>query len=473
MRRSFAFNVAFLIFVNLLVKPFWVFGIDRTVQNNVGEAAYGAYFAVFNFTYIFQIFLDFGLQQYCSREIGANNALLDKQIANLLFFKGLASFVYVFITAIASYFLGYFQYDFICLLLLNQVLLSLSLFLRSNISAHRKFITDALLSVLDKLIMIAICAYLIWSKEITLYLFVLAQTIAYVITCVVSFGIVLSLTKKPDISIDTILIKNLVYQSLPYAAIHFLMTIYYRIDGVMIEKLLGHDGAWQSGVYAQGYRIMESLNNIGYLLSTILLPLFAYNIAKKLPIHTLLKNGFTMMFLIVVVAVVLLFTINQDVVSLLYKGIDLHYSSKVFGILLFNFIPVGLLYVISTLLTAAKEFRFMLVVLLFAVVINVVLNFMLIKKIGALGAAYATLVTQFFLLFVYSIKIFHRFKLSIDLKYALNLVGFAFTSCAFACFLQRHLIWYYIVPIFCVFSLGLSFVFGLVNKSLLALNIKE
>ncbi len=55
MRPSFAFNVAFLIFVNLLVKPFWVFGIDRTVQNNVGEAAYRAYFAVFNFTYIFQI----------------------------------------------------------------------------------------------------------------------------------------------------------------------------------------------------------------------------------------------------------------------------------------------------------------------------------------------------------------------------------------------------------------------------------
>jgi len=33
MKRKFINNLGFLLFLNLLVKPFWIFGIDRTVQN--------------------------------------------------------------------------------------------------------------------------------------------------------------------------------------------------------------------------------------------------------------------------------------------------------------------------------------------------------------------------------------------------------------------------------------------------------
>ena len=45
----------------MLVKPAWVFLIDRTVQNRVGHAAYGTYQALFNLGVIFQIILDLKL----------------------------------------------------------------------------------------------------------------------------------------------------------------------------------------------------------------------------------------------------------------------------------------------------------------------------------------------------------------------------------------------------------------------------
>jgi hypothetical protein len=38
MRKKFALNLLFLLAANLLVKPFWIFGIDRVVQNKVGPA---------------------------------------------------------------------------------------------------------------------------------------------------------------------------------------------------------------------------------------------------------------------------------------------------------------------------------------------------------------------------------------------------------------------------------------------------
>ncbi|MFT5621837.1 MAG: hypothetical protein ACI9QR_002178, partial [Flavobacteriaceae bacterium] len=45
-------NIFLLIFVNLLVKPLWIFGIDLHVQNTVGAENYGFYFVIFNFSFL-------------------------------------------------------------------------------------------------------------------------------------------------------------------------------------------------------------------------------------------------------------------------------------------------------------------------------------------------------------------------------------------------------------------------------------
>ena len=55
MQRKFLTNLGLLLFLNLLIKPFWIFGIDRTVQNTVGVEEYGFYFVVFNFSFLFNI----------------------------------------------------------------------------------------------------------------------------------------------------------------------------------------------------------------------------------------------------------------------------------------------------------------------------------------------------------------------------------------------------------------------------------
>src|SRR5690606_11557829 len=72
MRRFFAQNLLFVIAVNLLVKPLWIFMIDRTVQNKVGHADYGMYQALFNLGLVFQILLDFGINSYNSKSLAEN-----------------------------------------------------------------------------------------------------------------------------------------------------------------------------------------------------------------------------------------------------------------------------------------------------------------------------------------------------------------------------------------------------------------
>ncbi|MDR0294977.1 MAG: hypothetical protein LBH91_02145, partial [Prevotellaceae bacterium] len=75
-QRDFIFNILFLLFLNLLIKPFWILGIDRGVQNTVGAENYGIYFAVLSFTIMLNMLLDFGLTNFNNRNIAQNTQLL-------------------------------------------------------------------------------------------------------------------------------------------------------------------------------------------------------------------------------------------------------------------------------------------------------------------------------------------------------------------------------------------------------------
>ena len=55
MQKKFLTNLGFLLLVNLLIKPFYILGIDAEVQNAASGGEYGLYFALFNFTFLFNI----------------------------------------------------------------------------------------------------------------------------------------------------------------------------------------------------------------------------------------------------------------------------------------------------------------------------------------------------------------------------------------------------------------------------------
>lgn len=84
MRRKFLINITFLLTVSILVKAFWVLGIDRTVQNVVGETAYGNYFSLFSFSVLFTLLLDMGLSGFNNRAVSADPARVRIYFGNVL-----------------------------------------------------------------------------------------------------------------------------------------------------------------------------------------------------------------------------------------------------------------------------------------------------------------------------------------------------------------------------------------------------
>ncbi|MBK8505532.1 MAG: hypothetical protein IPL46_27045 [Saprospiraceae bacterium] len=80
MKKLFLSNLVLVIVLNASVKPLYIFGIDRGVQNAVGASAYGLYFALFNFVYLFQILNDFGIQNFNHSVFSKYQSLIPKYL---------------------------------------------------------------------------------------------------------------------------------------------------------------------------------------------------------------------------------------------------------------------------------------------------------------------------------------------------------------------------------------------------------
>ena len=78
--KSFFGGLSLLLFLNLLIKPAWIFFIDRQVQNAVGHEAYGKYFALFNLTYVLLFAADAGLTNMLVQRVAAGAATNLRQL---------------------------------------------------------------------------------------------------------------------------------------------------------------------------------------------------------------------------------------------------------------------------------------------------------------------------------------------------------------------------------------------------------
>ena len=412
------------------MKPFWVIGIDRVVQNQVGSADYGMYFSLFNLSILFNIILDLGLTNFNNRNIAQHRQLLPKYFSNIVVLKLLLSFFYAIFTVLVGIILGldFEHFKILFLLIFNQFLLSFILYLRSNISGLHLFKTDSLISVLDRVLMISLTGILLWTNilggEFKIQWFVYVQTIAYSITAITAFFIVLSHSKFLKLRINKPFIISTLKQTFPFALLVFFMSFYNRFDAVILKKLL-EDGDVQVGIYAQSFRLLDAVSQFSLLFAGLLLPIFSRMIKQKEKVDDLVHFSF---FLLIVPAIIFVISstfYNQEIISLLYPEHEIA-SVKIFPILMATFIPISITYIFGTLLTANKSLKRLNIIAFSGVVINLTLNLILIPKLFAMGAAITALITQSITAILQMILAIHVFKIKISFKKILSILGFLF-----------------------------------------------
>lgn len=420
MKRKFITNLGLVLFLNLLIKPFWIFGIDRTVQNTVGAEQYGFYFALFNFSLILNILLDLGITNYNSRNIAQHNHLLNKHFSNIINLRILLGLIYFAISMFMAWLWNYNwdQLKLLLILVFNQFLASFIMYLRSNLAGLHLFKTDSIISVLDRALMILICSVLLWGHitqtPFQIKWFAMAQTAAYAITALVAFILVLYRSGKISLRFDGFFSMAILKKSYPYALLTLLMAFYNRIDSVMLERLLP-DGSKHAGIYAQAFRILDAAAMFSLLFAGLLLPIFSKMIKQKEAVGQLVKLS---LVLIVTPAIIVSATsifYNNQIMELLYHC-HVESSALIFAVLMLGYIPISITYIFGTLLTANGSLRALNIMAFSGMVFNVILNLILIPKYQAMGAAVTSLLTQSITAAIQVILAIRIFKLHVNYK---------------------------------------------------------
>lgn len=398
MRKLFATNLIFLLLLNVVVKPLWIFAIDRNVQIVLGAQEYGFYFALFNFSLLFNFLLDLGITNFNNREISYNPQLISQQFANVLVIKLVLALVYFMVTLGIGVSLGFGKRHIVLLavLTLNQFLASLLLFIRSNLNGLHLFKADSVLSVMDKAIVIVLVSLLLWGNlniQLTVEVFALSQTLAYVVAIFIAIWL---LQGKYSIAIyrefDRITIITLIKKGLPFAALVLLMTLYSRLDTVMVERLCP-EGAVSAGIYAQAFRLFDAFNMYSYLFAALMLPIFSRMMSNQEDITELFNFSFNLILIPVVAVAVPAMIYNRPVMSVLYhEHIDV--SSKALVLLMGSFVFVALSYLFGTALTAKGKIWLLCRISLGAVVVSLGSMLILIPRFGVIGAAMANLLAN-------------------------------------------------------------------------------
>jgi len=398
MSKTFYSNLFLLILLNVLIKPFFILGIDAEVQNQVGSVEYGDYFALLNFSFLFNILLDFGITNYNTRNIARNPNVLKGYLGPIVGLRTMLFLVYAVFTFSFGLVIGYSdkQLYLVSILILNQFFVSVLQYLRSNFTGLHLFKIDAFFSVLDRLLLIIICSWLLWWRTsdtvFQIEWFVWAQTAAYGFSALLALLLTFVKVGKSKLQFKTLFSYVMLRQSFPYALLILLMMIYNRMDSVMLERI-HHNGPMEAGIYAQGYRLLDAVNMFALLFAGLLLPIFSRMIAKKESISSLLtSSGLVLLSISTIVAIGGLFY-SETIISARYIE-HIPESSAAFSILILSFIPVSITYIYGTLLTANGSLRRLNQMAFAGLILNFFLNYFLIPETGAWGAAVATLITQ-------------------------------------------------------------------------------
>lgn len=484
MQKKFVTNLIILLFLNLLIKPFWILGIEPHVQAEVGNAAYGVYFGIFNFSFLLNILLDLGITNFNNKNIAQNNHLLDKHFSGLFTLKLGLAVIYILATVVCGLFLGGYDVRLTKLLLVlgfNQFLISMVLYLRSNLQALHLFKTDAMISVLDRIIMIGIVATMLWTnimpRRMDVMDFVYAQTAGYFLAAVIAFFAVIHKTADLRLKWSLPFSLMILKKSFPFAILVLLMTFYNRIDSVMLLRMLPEGdevkttrltelrdpdkaltetelaeknalevelrdtGPEQAGVYAKAYRLLDATNMIAYLFSVLLIPVFSRMLKYKESVEQLVKLAFTMLITVAIVVAVGCSFYSAEIMRLLYGNTNVGDEVVVFSLLMNCFIAVSTTYVFGSLLTANGNMRELNIMAFCGMMINVGMNFMFIKyfHMEAKGTAISSLATQMLTAFAQVLIVQQKFKFKINWRLLTTLAVFVAGVIAIATVCHEYL----------------------------------
>lgn len=332
-----------------------------------------------------------GINQYGTKTLASKPELLKSYFPNLLTTKLILNIIYPVLIVATGYFI--MRYDRIELYYLGLVCImhggnQLLQFFRANFQAMQAFRIDGFASVADKAILLVVVVAMLYTG-ITVETYLFAR-IAVTVVAAIGFYIVLSKQYgwlRPRF--EAKLIRTIMKGSFSFALITVLYSVHDKIDQVMLKELYGEV---ETGLYAAAYRWMDAFGMYIWMVLGIFFAKFAYHIDETMRLNHLLKFGQIVSSVPIIYVCIFVFFYGEKLLWQQHNSSpeEMMVMGEVIRILFVAMLANAYFMVYSTLLSSTGHEKAVNLMVLLAIVINVVLNYIFIPHYGAIAAAWAT-----------------------------------------------------------------------------------
>lgn len=394
-----------MVFAQALTR---VIGFFYTIflAKNLGVEEFGLFSLGLAYFSIISSIADFGFNRFLIREIAKGKAGSWEIIWNVLILR---------LTLVSLLFAGFslFTYSF------DQNKMRVSIILLSTLAVLPTIIAmtfDGIFIALQKLQFSAISAFISSIATVFFGIFLISRgfgalgAVNALILGQFIYALVLLyfVYKKHGVSlaqVTTAVLKKAVLGSLPYGLLAVLGLLYFRIDTVMLSYLRGD---FETGIYAAGYKFLESLVFIPNALSFVLFPVFAkLHQENPVKIKSLIYKNIKIMFILGLFITIIYILLIPFIINYFLPKFTL--VIQVVRILSLS-IPFLFVYVpISTVLTSTE--KYLKQVILFSLIpltFNILTNLIFIPRYGFMAAAWITVASDILSTFILLIFIYRN-----------------------------------------------------------------
>jgi O-antigen/teichoic acid export membrane protein len=364
------------------------------IARYLGTLGYGELQFAIAFASMFQFAIDLGFNGLLIREIAADHNKARKYAENVLSLRVILALACYAVLAILVVFINKpVEIKWLVLLAgIQLVFLTAIDFCSALFQAFEKIYLRAVMRMLYHLVFAVACVYVFAVKGGVLQ-FMEAYAISAGIAFLAAFAVAQFKFTRFSFGFDFVFWKKIIVNMLPFASIAIVVTIYNRVDMVMLSFMNGEEAV---GIYAAAFNVYSAFQLLPVLAISAGYATLARTFKHNLSAFRLLaKHYFWALFAVGIVAGIITAVIAHPLVYYVFGGKFLAsgYALQVFGVCLFS---GTLVYFLGTFFIITGMQKWYLKVLFMALLLNVGLNYVLISRFSYVGAVIATLATQLY-----------------------------------------------------------------------------
>lgn len=367
------------------------FFVGVYIARYLGPSNYGLLSYVISFVGLFGFLSSFGIDSIVSREIINDHNKKDEIIGTGFYLKIFGGLVAIASVFIISFFVT--KDPFVLLLIwlfslsfIPQAFNIIEVYFQSQVLSKKVVMAQILVTTVSTILKI-LC--IILGKGIFwLIMIYIVEVLIYSFTLLYSFRKVGNSVRKWIFNIDKA--KYLLKYSWPLMLSSVAIGIYMKIDQVMIKNILGNE---QAGIYAVAVRLSEFWYFLPMIICTSLFPAIinAMKVSKEL-FESRMKKLYFLMFWLSFSIAFFVTIFSYGIIKILF-GIPYIGAVTTLQIYVWSGVSVSLGVASSQYLLTTNQTKILFYSTLLGAIINVILNLILIPRVGINGSAISTLIS--------------------------------------------------------------------------------